>query len=148
MQGAMNMGTALENITLSNGFTFNYAAVTGGTYIEYNGIRLMELDKGYVRGEIEIRPELLNPNKVLHGGVFGTLADTVAIFGCIYLYEVATVTTVSLTLSYLKSAKSGTVSAAARMLSRGKSISHWQVDMSDADGGLLAVAFVSYSIKR
>lgn len=142
------MEHALENITLDNGFTFNYAAVTGGTYIEYNGIRLMELEKGHARGEIEIKPELLNPNKVLHGGVFGTLADTVAIFGCIYIYEVASVTTVNLTLSYLKPAKSGTISATARMLSQGKSISHWHVDMTDGDGQLLAVASVSYSIKR
>jgi acyl-CoA thioesterase len=142
------METALETITLGNGFIFNYAAVTGGTYIEYNGIRLTEIGKGMARGGIDIRPELLNPNKVLHGGVFGTLADTVAIFGCIYMYEVTTVTTVNLTLSYLKPAKSGTVSAAARMLSQGKSISHWQVDMTDDEGRLLAVASVSYSIKR
>ncbi|HOT47166.1 MAG TPA: PaaI family thioesterase [Spirochaetota bacterium] len=142
------METALETITLENGFTFNYAAVTGGTYIEYNGIRLTEIGKGLVRGEVVIKPELLNPNKILHGGVFGTLADTVAIFGCIYMYEVAAVTTVNLTVSYLKAAKSGTISAAARMLSQGKSISHWQVDMTDDEGRLLAVASVSYSIKR
>lgn len=142
------METALETITLENGITFNYKDIIGGTYIDYNGIRLTEIEKGYVRGEIEIKPELLNPNKILHGGVFGTLADTVAIFGCIYVYEVASVTTVSLTLSYIKSATSGTVSAKARMLSQGKSISHWQVDMTDDNGQLLAVASVSYSIKR
>jgi hypothetical protein len=34
------------------------------------------------------------------------------------------------------------------MLSQGKSISHWQVDMTDDDGQLLAVASVSYAIKR
>ena len=142
------METALENITLGNGFTFNYAAVTGGTYIEYNGIRLTEIGKGLVRGRIEIRPELLNPNRILHGGVLGTLADTVAIFGCIYVYEVATVTTVSLNVTYLKSAKSGAVTATAKMLSQGKSISHWQVDITDDADRLLAVASVSYSIKR
>ena len=118
------MENALENITLGNGFTFNFAAVTGGTYIEYNGIRLLEIDKGYVRGRLEIRPELLNPNRILHGGVLGTLADTVAIFGCIYVYEVPSVTTVSLTITYLKSVKSGSVTATAKMLSQGKSISH------------------------
>ncbi len=142
------METALENITLGNGLTFKYADVTGGTYIEYNGIRLTEIRNGIVRGEIVIRPELLNPNKVLHGGVFGTLADTVAIFGCVYVYEVASVTTVSLNITYLKSAKSGTVSATAKMLSRGKTISNWQVDMTDETGELLAMASVSYSIKR
>jgi uncharacterized protein (TIGR00369 family) len=142
------MENALENITLSNGFTFNYAAVTGGTYIEYNGIRLMEIEKGHVRGMLEIKPELLNPNRILHGGVLGTLADTVAIFGCIYVYEVASVTTVNLTMTYLKSVKSGAVTATARMLSQGKNISHWRVDMTDDDGRLLAVASVSYAIKR
>ncbi|MBN2077839.1 MAG: PaaI family thioesterase [Spirochaetes bacterium] len=142
------MENALETITLENGFTFDYAAVTGGTYIEYNGIRLLEIGKGHARGKLAIRPELLNPNKILHGGVLGTLADTVAIFGCIYVYEVASVTTVSLTLSYLRSAKSGSVTAAARMLSNGKSISHWQVDITDDNDQLLAAAFVSYAIKR
>lgn len=142
------MENALENITLGNGFTFNYAAVTGGTYIEYNGIRLVEIEKGHVRGKLEIKPELLNPNKILHGGVLGTLADTVAIFGCIYIYEVPTVTTVGMNLTYLKSAKSGVVTATAKMLSQGKSISHWQVDITDDDNRLLAVASVSYAIKR
>lgn len=142
------METALENITLGNGLTFKYADVTGGTYIEYNGIRLTEIGSGLVRGEIDIRPELLNPNRVLHGGVFGTLADTVAIFGCVYAYEVASVTTIGLNVSYLKSVKSGTITATAKMLSRGKTISNWQVDMNDDGGQLLAVASVSYSIKR
>jgi uncharacterized protein (TIGR00369 family) len=142
------MEKALETITLSSGFTFNYSSITGGTYIEYNGIRLVELRKGYACGELEIRPELLNPNKVLHGGVFSTLADTVAIFGCVYCYEVAAVTTVSLTLSYLKSVKSGTIRAAGKMLLQGKTISHWHVDISDEEGQMLATALVSFSIKR
>ncbi len=142
------MEHALETITLENGFTFDYAAVTGGTYIEYNGIRLLEIGKGHARGRLAIKPELLNPNKILHGGVLGTLADTVAIFGCIYVYEVASVSTVGLNLSYCKSVKSGSVTASARMLSRGKTISHWQVDITDDDDQLLAAAFVSYAIKR
>ncbi|MBN1535036.1 MAG: PaaI family thioesterase [Spirochaetes bacterium] len=142
------MDKALEAITLSNGFTFNYSSVTAGTYIEYNGIRLMELRKGYACGELEIKPELLNPNKILHGGVFSTLADTVAIFGCVYSYEVAAVTTISLTLSYLKSVKSGTISAAGTMLLQGKTISHWHVDIWNEKGQMLATALVSFSIMR
>jgi uncharacterized protein (TIGR00369 family) len=142
------METALENITLGNGFTFNFGAVTGGTYIEYNGIRLTGIEKGLARGRIEIRPELLNPNKILHGGVLGTLADTVAIFGCIYVYEVPSVTTVNMTVTYLKSAKAGAVTATAKMLSQGKSISHWQVNITDDEDRLLAVASVSYAIRK
>ncbi len=142
------MENTLQNITLNNGITFNYADITGGTYIEYNGIRLTEIRNGYVRGELDIKPELLNPNRVLHGGVFGTLADTVAIFGCVYVYETASVTTLSLNLTYLKPAKSGKISATAKILSQGKTISHWQVDIMDKDDQLLSVASVSFSIKR
>ncbi len=142
------MEQALENITLRNGFTFSFPEVTAGSYIEYNGIRLTTIENGYARGEIDIRPELLNPNKVLHGGVLGTLADTVAIFGCVYAYEVPSVTTVNMTVSYLRPVNSGTVAAEATMLSEGKNISHWRVDITDGEGRQVAAAFVSYSIKR
>ena len=144
----MAIESTLDTITLSNGFSFSYGSVTGGTYIEYNGIRLTNLEKGHVMGRLEVRPELLNPNKTLHGGVYGTLADTVAIFGCVFFYEVASITTINISLSFLKPAKSGTIFAEARMMSQGKSISHWQVDMTDEEGQLLAAAFVSYAIKH
>lgn len=102
----------------------------------------------FMKSRIEIRPELLDPNKILHGGVPGTLADMVSIFGCIYLYEAASVTTVGMNLPYLKSAESGAVTATAKVLSRGKSISQWPVDIADDDDRSPAVASVSYSIKR
>jgi len=70
------MAEALDLITLSNGLSFNFSEITKGTYVAYNGIRLTEIGKGYIRGEIDIRPELLNPNGILHGGVLSTLADT------------------------------------------------------------------------
>lgn len=59
-----------------------------------------------------------------------------AIFGCVYSYEVASVTTICLNVSYLKSVKSGKITATARMLSQGKTLSHWQVEMKD-DGDQL-----------
>lgn len=142
------MQQALETITLGNGLAFNYSEVVKGSYIEYNGIRLIELQNGFVKGELDVKPELLNPNKILHGGVFGTLADTIAIFGCIYAYEVASITTVNLNVAYLKPVKSGTICAKARMLSKGKSISHWEVEILDENEELLATASVAYFIKK
>lgn len=142
------MQQTLETITLGNGLVFNYSDVVKGSYIEYNGIRLTELKEGFVKGELEVKPELLNPNKILHGGVFGTLADTIAIFGCIYAYEVASITTVNLNVAYIKPVKSGKITAKATMLSKGKSISHWGVEIFDENEELLATASVAYFIKR
>jgi uncharacterized protein (TIGR00369 family) len=75
-----------------------------------------------------------------------TLADTVAIFGCGYLYQVPAIATIGITISYIKAIKSGTVTARGKVLSKGKSISMWQVDMQDEAGNLCAVANVSFSV--
>ncbi len=140
------MGAKLESVTLDNGLTFNWKDFTDGTYVALNGIYLTEIGKGHVSGELEITPQQLNPNRILHGGVIVTLADTVAIFGCGYLYQVYTLSTISLTVSYLKAVKSGKIIAKGRVLSKGKSISIWQVDIHDEEGNLCAVVNISFSI--
>jgi uncharacterized protein (TIGR00369 family) len=140
------MGTRLEAITLDNGFTVNWRDFTDGTYVALNGIYLTEIGKGHVSGELEVAPQMLNPNKILHGGVIVTLADTIAIFGCGYLYQATAVATISLTVSYLKAVRSGKIVAKGKVLSQGKSISMWQVDINDESGNLCALVNISFSI--
>ena len=140
------MGTKIEKITLGNGLEFNWNDFTGGTYVDYNGIYLTDIEKGFVRGEIELKPHLLNPLGVLHGGVIVTLADTIAIMGCGYLYEAVNVTTTNLNVQYLKPAKTGIVHAEGKVLSKGKSVSSWQVDLYDEEKKHIAVVQVSFFI--
>ncbi len=105
-----------------------------------------DIGKGYVKGEIGLKSDLMNPTGILHGGVMVTLADTVAIFGCGYLYEVVTIATLDLTVSFLKPVKTGKVTACGKVLSRGRSLSLWQVDEFDESGNLIAVVNVTFSI--
>ncbi len=146
MEVVLNMGTRLEKLELSGGMSLVWSDFTKGTFIEHNGIYLTEISKGHVRGEIKISPHHLNPAGILHGGAIVALADTVAIFGCGYLYEAINVTTVGLTVSYVKPAAAGVITATGKVISKGKSLSLWQVDVHDGKGNVLAVVNVTYSV--
>ncbi|MCX7982372.1 MAG: PaaI family thioesterase [Syntrophales bacterium] len=141
-------GRKLEKVTLDNGMEFTWDAFVAGTFIEANGIYLTDIGKGYAEGELPLRKELLNPAGILHGGVMATLADTVAIMGCGYLYEALEITTVNLQMSFLKAVRSGLLKARARVLSQGKNISHWQVEEYDEKGELVAVVTVTFAVKK
>lgn len=141
-------GSKIEQVTLENGMEFGWDDFTQGTYIGLNGIYLTEIGKGYAEGELEIRKELLNPAGIVHGGVMATLADTVAIMGCGYLYEAIDITTVALQVSFIKAVKSGILRARARVLSRGKHLSHWQVEEFDERNELICVVSVTYAVRK
>ena len=141
-------GTKLETIALENGITLSWDEFAKGTFIEHNGIYCTEIGKGYATGEIVIKKELLNPAGIVHGGVIVTLADTVAIIGCGYLYEAINITTVSIYVSFVKTAVSGTVVAKAKVVSKGNNLSVWQVDAYNEGNELIAVVTVTFAIKK
>lgn len=117
-----------------------------GSYQELNGIKYTKLDYGLAVGEMEIKGHHLNPNGTIHGGVLVTLADSVAMAGMIYTYEMNPATTTSLSISYLRTAKKGKVQAEAKILSKGKYVSAWQVECWDQEKNLLAVLQVSFCL--
>ena len=45
-------------------------------FIELIGIRIVELDEGYCKGELEVTDQHMNPLGTVHGGCLYTLADT------------------------------------------------------------------------
>lgn len=138
----------LTEVTLENGLKFNWDDFTRSTFIGLTGIYLTDIGKGFAEGELEVKKELLNPVGILHGGVMSTLADTVAIMGCGYLYEAVDITTVNLQISFFKAVKGGVIRARAKVLSRGKSLSHWQVEEYDGNDELVAAATVTYAVKK
>jgi uncharacterized protein (TIGR00369 family) len=82
-----------------------------------------------------------NPMGTLHGGVLCDLAD--AAMGYAYassLAEGETFTTVELKINFLRPVWSGRVLAAARMVTRGRTIGLVECDVTDAAGKLVARA--------
>lgn len=140
------MNTKIESITFDNGLQFNWDELVQGSFVDYNGIYLTHVEKGMIRGATEIKPEYLNPLGVLHGGAIVTLADTVAIMGCCYLYEAVEAASTGLNIQYLRPVKSGKVFAEGKVLSKGKSVSSWQVDVYDEDKNHIAAAQVAFFV--
>jgi uncharacterized protein (TIGR00369 family) len=141
-------GARLETVNFENGLSFKWSDFTRGSYVDLNGIYLTDIGKGFVQGGIELRKDLLNPTGILHGGVIVTLADTIAIVGCGYLYEAIKISTVNMNVSFLKPVVAGKVIAKSRVVSQGKNLSLWQVDEYNENDELIAVVNITFSVKK
>jgi uncharacterized protein (TIGR00369 family) len=131
-----------------DGKLFDFDAMTKGGYEELIGLRLTRMEEGLVEAEIEAVPALMNAKGTLHGGVPAGIADTLAIYGAAFVYKAAALSTVNLNVVYLRSAKAGRVTARATMLSKGKSISLWKVELFDEAGNRIIEASVTCLVSR
>ncbi len=131
---------------LADGITVDFDQITKGTYAELNGIKLTAIDEGFVEGKIEIQKHHLNPNGILHGGVTTTLADTIAIFGCAYIYKTPNIATINLNATYVRPVKLGIITARCHILTKGKNVSTWKVELVNGSDDLFAEVSVTFSI--
>jgi uncharacterized protein (TIGR00369 family) len=131
-----------------DGTLFDFDAKTRGGYEELIGLRLTKMEEGLVEAELEVVPALMNAKGTLHGGVPAGIADTLAIYGAAYVYKAAALSTVNLNVVYLRSAKAGLLKARATMLSKGKSVSLWKVELFDEAGHRVIEASVTCSVSR
>ncbi len=120
--------------------------VLKGTYQELNGIKYTHVEKGQARGSMEVKPFHLNPNGTIHGAALVALADSVAMAGLIYTYDMVPAATTNLSISFLRAVKSGEVRAEAKILSQGRTVSAWQTDCYDEDNNLLATLQIQFAL--
>ncbi len=119
-----------------------------GTYQELNGIRYAHLEKGKAIGIMEVQSHHLNPNGTLHGAALVALADSIAMAGLIYTYELNPAATTSLSISFIRTVKTGQVRAEANILSQGRTVSAWQVDCYDEKDNLLATVQANFCLLK
>ncbi len=123
-----------------------FNAVLKGTYQELNGIRYTHVEKGKAIGSMEVESHHLNPNGTIHGAALVALADSVAMVGLIYTYDMVPAATTNLSVSFLRPVKSGEVRAEAQILSKGRNVSAWQVDCYDDRDTLLATIQIHFAL--
>ena len=104
------------------------------------GIRISETWPGGMRGDVVVRDELLNPFGNLHGGVLAGLCDHVLGTVC---YPViprgAWAATTEFKLNYLAPVTTGTLSAAAQIVSLTKRTAVVQIEVTN-DGRTVCLA--------
>jgi uncharacterized protein (TIGR00369 family) len=123
-------------------------AIEAVPYAQLLGIELEKLGSGEATLTLKIRPELSQNDGVVHGGAIASLIDTATAFAILTLLEPEErVTTVDLTITYLRPAVDGKLSATARVLRQGRRLFAVSAEVADSSETLLATARSTY-IKR
>ena len=111
-----------------------------GAFGQMLGFRVTEWRDGYVRMEMDVRPEHLNRSGVLHGGIISTLLDTACGYAgtwCTKEGNVRWAVTVSLTTHFTGQARGGTLTTVGRKRGGGRKIFFASAEVLDENGQVL-----------
>ncbi len=111
-------------------------------FVQLIGVEIAEVgpDRSLLR--LELRPEMLNPHGLVHGGALFTLADNAA--GCASSTDGRTYVTQGGDIHFLHTQASGAVWAEALVKHRGRSTVLVEVSLTGEEGRLLATASFTY----
>ncbi len=120
-------------------------AIEAVPYARLLGIELEQVVSGEATLTLTVRPELSQNHGVVHGGAIASLIDTAMAFAILTLIEPEErVTTVDLTVSFLRPAREGQMRATARVLRKGRRLLTVSGEVTDQRGTLLATALSTY----
>ena len=120
-------------------------AIEAVPYAQLLGIELEKVVPGEAILTLAIRPELSQNHGVVHGGAIASLIDTATAFAILTLLEPEErVTTVDLTISYLRPGLEGHLRAIARVLRQGRRLLNTSAEVTNEGGTLLATALSTY----
>ena len=115
-------------------------------FTELVGLHFTLMEEGRSQCVLEVRDEHFNPNRVLHGGVIYTMADT-GMGAALYsdLPPGETTTTVEIKISYFRPVTAGMLVCDTRIVHRGRRIATLESDVRN-DGRLVARASGTFYI--
>ena len=110
------------------------------------GLQFTRCQEGNSQCVLEVKEKLLNPHKVLHGGVLYTMADTgmgAALIPSLAEDELSA--TVEIKIVYLLPVRSGTITCETKLVHKAKTMAVLESEIKGPDG-LAAKALGTYSI--
>jgi uncharacterized protein (TIGR00369 family) len=120
-------------------------AMTTVPFARLLGIELEQISSGTATLGIDVRRELTQNHGVVHGGAIASLIDTATAFAIISLLAPKErVTTVDLTISYLRPVVEGRIRATAKVLRAGRRLFVVSADVFDKQGTLISTALSTY----
>ncbi|WFE29061.1 PaaI family thioesterase [Solwaraspora sp. WMMD791] len=107
------------------------------------GVRLDEASADAVRLRMPVTAALHQPYGIVHGGVYCTLVESAAsIGGTLWIGDQGRVVGVANQTDFLAAVSDGELTAVGTPVHRGHSQQLWKVDITDADGRLVALGQV------
>jgi len=120
-------------------------AVDSVPYAQLLGIELEDISEGSATLGLDIRKDLTQNHGVVHGGAIASLIDTSMAFAIITLLAPREkVTTVDLTVSYLRPLTKGRVTAKAKVVRAGRRLFVVSAEVFADDGSLASTALSTY----
>ncbi|PNY83145.1 competence protein ComA [Deinococcus koreensis] len=105
------------------------------------GVRFTHVERGLIRSELSVRPELLAPNGFLHAASIVALADTSCGYGTRLLLPAGAsgFTTIELKSNHLGTALDGTITCEARAVHAGRTTQVWDAEVHSPQGRPMAL---------
>jgi uncharacterized protein (TIGR00369 family) len=113
----------------------------------------MEVDPheepGRLAGRVPVRPALMQPMGILHGGVYAAIAETIASMGTanVVVAQGGIPLGMANNTSFLRPVSEGHVHASGTAIHRGRTTWVWDVEMRDVAGRLCATSRVTIAVR-
>ena len=127
-----------DQLKAREGQYFTESLSKGGQWLNY---RIVRVEPGEVDIEVLVRPEMTNPQGMIHGGMTALICDEVCGLAFYSTGQPTFYTTINLVIDYLYSAPEGTtLLAKGRVIRHGKKIANVACDILDPQNRLIARA--------
>ena len=118
-----------------------------GPLVEKLGIEFVELGQDRVVARMPVEGNTQSYG-ILHGGATASLCETVASVGTAFLVGIDKLAVgIDLTITHVRSARSGWVTVTAVPIRLGRTIAHWDMRVHDDDGRLVAVSRLTLAVR-
>ena len=113
------------------------------------GLEITSISDEEVTARVEVRPEVLQPAGLVHGGVFASMAESmtsIATWLAVHEQGHAAMGQSNQT-SFLRPITQGTIHATGRRRHRGRTTWVWEVDITDDEGRLCALVRMTVAVR-
>jgi 1,4-dihydroxy-2-naphthoyl-CoA hydrolase len=122
---------------------------TPSGFAEEIGVEWVNLDPDDAQARIAVEPRHLQPNGIVHGGVFASLAESLAsmaTYGAVREEGMVAIGQANDT-TFLRPIADGYINASSRPRHRGRTTWVWDVEISDDEGRACALARVTIAVR-
>jgi 1,4-dihydroxy-2-naphthoyl-CoA hydrolase len=114
------------------------------------GLDLLDYSDEEVHAQVKVRDELRQPAGLVHGGVFASIAETMASMATWMAVhdQGQTAQGLSNQTSFLRPIVDGTIHAAARRRHKGRTTWVWEVEITDDAGRLCALVRMTIAVRE
>jgi 1,4-dihydroxy-2-naphthoyl-CoA hydrolase len=113
------------------------------------GLEVTEATETTVRGRVAVRDELKQPAGLVHGGVYASIAESIASLGTFFVVNRDGKFAVGLAnqTSFMRPITEGTIHALATVRHRGRTTWVWDVEISDDQGRVCVLTRMTIAVR-